>query len=62
MLLLNKDSYRIIRTERIEAILYRTIRMLLIHLAIIAIFIIVLNYDGVSRLRMFYFYLTFFVL
>ena len=62
MLLLNKDSYRIIRTELIEAILYRTIRMLLIHLAIIAIFIIVLNYDGVSRLRMFYFYLTFFVL
>jgi len=61
-LLLYKDSYRIVRTERIEAILYRTIRMLLIHLAIIAVFIIVLKYDEVSRLRMVYFYTTFFVL
>jgi len=62
MLLLYKDSYRIIRTERIEAILYRTIRMLLIHVAIIAVFILVLKYDEVSRLRMVYFYTTFFVL
>ncbi|TRX20857.1 undecaprenyl-phosphate glucose phosphotransferase [Flavobacterium franklandianum] len=61
-LLLYKDSYRIIRTERIEAILYRTIRMLLIHVAIIAVFILVLKYDEVSRLRMVYFYTTFFVL
>jgi len=62
MLLLYKDSYRIIRTERIEAILYRTIRMLIIHVAIIAVFILVLKYDEVSRLRMVYFYTTFFVL
>ena len=61
-LLLYKDSYRIIRTERIEAILYRTIRMLIIHVAIIAVFILVLKYDEVSRLRMVYFYTTFFVL
>ena len=61
-LLLYKDSYRIIRTERIEAILYRTIRMLIIHVAIIAVFILVLKYDEVSRLRMVYFYATFFVL
>ena len=61
-LLLYKDSYRIVRTERIEAILYRTIRMLLIHLAIIALFIVVLNYGEVSRLRMVYFYATFFLL
>ena len=62
MLLLYKDSYRIIRTERIEAILYRTIRMLLIHLAIIALFILVLHYNEVSRLRMIYFYSIFFIL
>jgi undecaprenyl-phosphate galactose phosphotransferase/putative colanic acid biosynthesis UDP-glucose lipid carrier transferase len=61
-LLLYKDSYRIIRTERIEAILYRTIRMLMIHVAIIGLFIVVLNYYEVSRLRMIYFYLIFFVL
>lgn len=61
-LLLYKDSFRIIRTERIEAILYRTIRMLLIHVAIIALFIVVLDYDGISRLRMVYFYSFFFLL
>ena len=61
-LLLYKDSFRIIRTERIEAILYRTIRLLMVQVAIIAIFINVLKYDEVSRLRMVYFYATFFVL
>jgi len=62
MLLLYKDSYRIIRTERIEAILYRAIRMLIFLIAIIALFILVLKYNEVSRLRMIYFYSTFFVL
>ena len=61
-LLLYKDSYRIIRTERIEAILYRTIRLLLALIAINAIFILVLKYNEVSRLRMIYFYTTFFFL
>jgi putative colanic acid biosynthesis UDP-glucose lipid carrier transferase len=61
-LLLYKDSFRIIRTERIETILYRTIRLLMVQIAIIAIFINVLKYDEVSRLRMVYFYTTFFVL
>lgn len=62
MLLLYNESYRVIRTERIESILYRTIRLLLIHMAIIAMFILVLNYEEISRLRMFYFYAVFFVL
>ncbi|WP_304199892.1 undecaprenyl-phosphate glucose phosphotransferase [Flavobacterium alvei] len=62
MLLLYKDSFRIVRTERIESILYRTIRLLMIHTAIIALFIATLNYDEVSRGRMIYFYFTFFVL
>ena len=62
MLLLYNESYRIIRTERIESILYRVIRLLLIHIAIIALLILVLNYDEISRLRMFYFYAVFFVL
>lgn len=62
MLLLYKESYRIIRTERIEAILYRTIRILVLHMAIIAVCIVVLKYSQISRLRMVYFYITFFVL
>lgn len=61
-LLLYKDSFRIIRTERIEAILYRTIRLLLIQMAIVSLFIYVLKYEDVSRLRMVYFYSVFFVL
>ncbi|MGQ7945095.1 undecaprenyl-phosphate glucose phosphotransferase [Flavobacterium sp. WC2509] len=61
-LLLYKDSFRIVRTERIEAILYRTIRILMIHSAVIALFIVVLDYGEISRLRMVYFYSTFFIL
>jgi len=61
-LLLYKDSYRIIRTEQIEAILYRTVRMLVIHVAILSLFIVVLEYSEISRLRMVYFYATFFLL
>jgi putative colanic acid biosynthesis UDP-glucose lipid carrier transferase len=61
MLLLYKDSYRIIRTERIEAIISRTLKMLLIHISIVAVFITILKFDDISRLRMAYFYMTFFV-
>ncbi len=60
-LLLFKDSYRIIRIERIETILLRTFRLLLIHFALIAVFIIILGYDEISRLRMIYFYTAFFI-
>jgi putative colanic acid biosysnthesis UDP-glucose lipid carrier transferase len=62
MLLLYKDSYRLVRTERIESILYRTIRILLFHIAIIATVILVLDIFEVSGLRLVYFYASFFVL
>lgn len=61
-LLLYKDSFRIIRIERIENILLRTIRLLLVHVALISVFIFVLDYDEISRLRLIYFYGTFFML
>jgi putative colanic acid biosynthesis UDP-glucose lipid carrier transferase len=61
-LLLYKDSFRFIRTERIEAILYRTIRLLMVLIAINALFLLVLKYSDVSRLRMVYFYSIFFIL
>jgi undecaprenyl-phosphate galactose phosphotransferase/putative colanic acid biosynthesis UDP-glucose lipid carrier transferase len=62
ILLLYKDSYRIIRIERVETILIRMIRHILIHLSLIAIFVTVLKYTDISRLRLFYFYLGFFIL
>lgn len=61
-LLLHRDSFRIVRTERIESILYRTIRLLLVLMALVSLFIYVLKYTEVSRLRMVYFYSVFFVL
>lgn len=61
-LLLYKDSFRIIRIERIETILLRTIRLILVHIAITAVFIVILDYDEISRLRLLYFYVIFFVL
>ena len=61
ILLLRKDSHRIIRIERIESILTRTIQMVLIHIAIIVAFIDVLKYNEISRLRLLYFYFIFFL-
>ena len=61
VLLLYKDSYRIVRIERIESILMRAIRMILIHAALIVTLIVVLHFSEISRLRLFGFYLIFFV-
>lgn len=61
-LLLYKDAYRIIRIERIESILIRMIKHIAIHVSLIAIFVTVLKYDEISRLRILYFYLIFFIL
>jgi putative colanic acid biosynthesis UDP-glucose lipid carrier transferase len=62
ILLLKRDSYRIIRIERIENILLRMIKMMLIHSALISMFILALNYSEISRFRIAYFYIIFFVL
>ncbi len=62
LLLYYNNSYKIIRTERIENVLQRIYLMTVEHLAIISIIIVVLDYDGISRLRIMYFYGTFFVL
>jgi len=59
-LLLNKDSYRMVRLERIESIVGRTIRKLIIHACLIAIFVVFLKFSDISRLRLLYFYLFFF--
>lgn len=61
-LLLQNDSNRSIRVEPIESILRRTIKKILIHGALLSIFVVYLKYTDVSRLRMVYFYLIFFAL
>ncbi|MDG0972629.1 MAG: undecaprenyl-phosphate glucose phosphotransferase [Crocinitomicaceae bacterium] len=59
-LVLYKNAYKLMRVERIENLLGRTFRILLIHSGIIAVSIIVLDYDQISRLRMLYFFLSFY--
>ncbi|MHC0441186.1 undecaprenyl-phosphate glucose phosphotransferase [Flavobacterium sp. 3-210] len=59
-LLLYKDSFRIVRVEPIESILRRTIKKVVIHIAITTFFVVVLKYSDISRLRLIYFYLIFF--
>jgi putative colanic acid biosynthesis UDP-glucose lipid carrier transferase len=61
-LLLHRDSYRIIRIEPIESILRRTIKKVIIHSALVAIFVVFLKYSDISRLRLLYFYVFFFAL
>jgi len=60
VLLLQNDSNRSIRIEPIESILVRTIRKLVIHAAVISVFVVYLKYTDISRLRLFSFYLIFF--
>ena len=62
VLLLYKDAYRIIRIERIETILLRMFKHLSFHTALVAIFVGGLKYSQVSRLRLLYFYIIFFIL
>jgi len=54
------DAYKIIRIEKIENILARTTKLILIHSLVTALFIVFLKYSDISRLRMVYFYLVFF--
>ncbi|MDI6049230.1 undecaprenyl-phosphate glucose phosphotransferase [Flavobacterium sp. XS2P24] len=61
VLLLYRDSYRIVRIERIESILMRAVRMILIHAALIVMLIVILKFSDISRLRLLSFYLIFFV-
>ena len=62
LLLIYNDSYRIIRIERIENILLRMIKMMVVQSALIAGFVLVLKYSEISRLRILYFYVIFFML
>ncbi|MBZ4033213.1 undecaprenyl-phosphate glucose phosphotransferase [Flavobacterium sp. 17A] len=60
VLLFQNDSNRSIRVEPVESILWRTIKKISIHAALIALTVVYLKYSDISRLRMVYFYLIFF--
>lgn len=53
-------AYKIIRIEPIELILYKVFKMCFILFIIIFTFLVILNYDDVSRLQLGYFVLVFF--
>lgn len=62
VLLLYRDAFRIVRIEMIESILLRTIRLVLVHASMIGVLVFVLKYTDISRSRMLYFYVIFFIL
>ena len=51
------NAYKIFRIEKIETILSRTTKLILLHSLVTALFIVFLKYLDISRLRMVYFYL-----
>lgn len=61
LLTLYRDEYKLLRIERFEVILGKTIRLIFFHAASIALVILILKFDNISRLRMLYFYIIFFI-
>jgi putative colanic acid biosynthesis UDP-glucose lipid carrier transferase len=61
-LVLYKDAYKLLRVEHIETLLGRTIKIFILHGTIIAITIIILDYDNISRLRIIIFFTIFYFL
>jgi len=61
LLTLYRDEYKLLRIERLEVVLGKTIRLFFLHAACIALAILILKFEGISRLRMLYFYIIFFI-
>jgi undecaprenyl-phosphate galactose phosphotransferase/putative colanic acid biosynthesis UDP-glucose lipid carrier transferase len=59
-LVIYKKAYKLFRVERIENLLGRTLQIFLFHSTVIAISIIILNYDDISRLRILIFFVIFY--
>ena len=49
-------SFKIIRVDRIEKLLSLLFKVIAVHLVCIALFVLVLKYQEISRLRLLYFY------
>lgn len=58
----NYKAYKIIRTEPIENILYKVLKMSFVFFIILFSMLVLLDYDDISRLQMIYFTLLFFSL
>ena len=54
-LVLYKNAYKLIRVERVENLLGRTLKLFLFHGSIISVCVLILDYDSISRLFLFYF-------
>ena len=54
-----KNAYTLLRMERIDVLIGRSIRLLLIHMLLEALLMLILDYDHMSRLHMLYFYVLF---
>lgn len=61
ILLFYKDAFRLIRIEKIESIVLRATKLLFFHVCVVATFVIGLQYYDISRLRLLYFYIVFFI-
>jgi putative colanic acid biosynthesis UDP-glucose lipid carrier transferase len=55
-------AYKFIRTEPIERILYKVFKMFSVLFIVLFTFLVILNYDNISRLQMAYFISAFFIL
>ena len=59
ILIVHFESYKIIRNERIEKVISKSIKVLFYHSILILLIIISLKYSDISRMRMLIFYLLF---
>jgi len=60
LIFINKN-YNKIKIEYLEVILYKNIGVIVLHFSIMMTFIVLLKYNHISRLRIFYFYSLFFI-
>jgi putative colanic acid biosynthesis UDP-glucose lipid carrier transferase len=60
ILTLYRDEYKFLRIEKFEFILIKTIRLIFYHSSLVALSILILKLDDISRLQILYFY-SFFI-
>lgn len=58
-MVLYKEAYSFLRIERVETLITRNIRLLVIHMLFLALITMLLDFDHVSRLHLLYFYALF---
>ena len=56
------NAYKVLRVEKIYMTISKTIKVMMLHVGAVSILLVVLNFDNISRLRMFIFYCLFLIL